>query len=288
VTIPVDVSVLFFVTDGVSTTFNLTGEDGPLYFYQPSDLIAAHITADGVTLTRLHYNTDFAIGGSGRDGTGQLTTQAVDALPAGTLTVWRNTDVVQPERYLENDSFPSATHNNAQDRGRLIDQDIARRVALCFNAPNYETAPPPVPRIALRKGRFAVFDASNGDMVASDFTVADLLNWITQLQNGEGGGGGATPGLHPRKITVLDPSVTITLADHLDTIFIDMSDMVANRDIVFNPVTCSGVDVLIRRKSTKANPYTITVNGSLDMQLGNEGWMRLKSDGTTIDVSERG
>lgn len=255
-TIPVNVSGLMFATNGATKAFNLTSEDGALYFYLPSDLTAAWVSADGLTVIRLHYNNDFSVGGNGRDGTGVLTTLADDALAdGGTLTIWRGTGVIQPENYLENDSFPSGTHNNAQDRGRLIDQDLARAIALCFGVPNYETAPAPVPRRAQRLDRLALFDAETGDMTVTDITWTELL---TMLANGAGNGG--VPRGY-RNITGDIPGTQHILpTDHFKSIYID--NALGDVPFTFDAAACDGVITTLYRADSEENPHTTTMNGT--------------------------
>lgn len=129
-TIPNQVSSVMLATDGVTKVFALTGAGGALYFLAGSDLRATYKNAAG-NVTNLVNGTDFTITGDGTAGAGSLTTTASSAYAdIGAIQVWRATPITQPETYNENDGFPAATHNRAQDRGRLIDQDIARVASL--------------------------------------------------------------------------------------------------------------------------------------------------------------
>jgi hypothetical protein len=119
-----------YQTDGATTAFALTG----LYFMDGGDIRAALVDNAAGTVTDLVNAVDFTVTGDGRSAQGSLTLAPAKA--AGfTLRIWCDTDIVQPEQYIENDGFPAATHERAQDRGRMIDRDLARRIDRCLTLP---------------------------------------------------------------------------------------------------------------------------------------------------------
>ncbi len=167
-TVAVDVAELDLATDGVTKVFNLTGEDGAMALMSPSDLRVWFVDADGVA-TELTYTIDFSIAGDYRNGAGTLTTLAVAAYEdGGRLAIRRNTPRTQPEAWADNDGFAAATMQNAQDRGRLIDQDTAMRDKRALTAPLYEDWAGVLPNKSARLGKVLSFDPVTGEPTVED------------------------------------------------------------------------------------------------------------------------
>lgn len=182
----VDVATVGLNTDGATKTFNLTGEDGALFFYAANHLQVWFVAADG-TASELAYPADFTIAGNGRTGTGTLTTTAADALAAGgVLVVNRITERTQPEVWGENDGFSGATMTNAQDRGRMIDQDNARDLAKTLRAQPYDGLLDALPSLAQRQnggdGSILVFDGETGQPRIADKTAAQLETYLADSE----------------------------------------------------------------------------------------------------------
>jgi hypothetical protein len=169
VTVAVDVAELDLATDGITKAFNLTGPSGALILMSVADLAVWFVDATGAA-TQLAAGADYAITGDVRAGLGVLTTLAADAYAAGgKLAVRRTTPRIQPEAWAENDGFSAKLMQNVQDRGRLIDQDLAAMGARAIRAPASETSPDLIlPSKAERLGKVLSFDAVTGDPTVSD------------------------------------------------------------------------------------------------------------------------
>lgn len=176
------VSELVFETDGETTDFPLTNEVGALYFMQGADLRAA-FTPSGGDAQALAFGSDFTVSGDGRTGTGVLgITPALAS--GGALRIWRATPIVQPEHYNENDGFPAKTHESAQDRGRLIDQDLARKLSRAVTVPDTEEPNNLVfPAEAVRAGKVAGY-ALDGQLAVAHSTLAQLDAALDALATG--------------------------------------------------------------------------------------------------------
>lgn len=166
------VAELSFVTNGATTTFGLSNEDGSLYFMSAADIRAAHVSAAGV-VTDLANGSDFDVTGDGRTGDGELETAV--ALATGNLRIWCETPAVQPESYQEDDGFPAATHERAQDRHAMQGRDVRRAIAY---APHFPYADGPLiiteyVAAADRAGKLAAFD-DDGGVTVSTRTLAEI------------------------------------------------------------------------------------------------------------------
>jgi len=180
-TVAVDVAELDLATDGVTKIFNLTGEDGAMALMSPSDLKVWFVDADGAA-TALTYAVDYTVTGSYRTGGGVLTTTAADAYAdGGKLAIRRNTPRTQPEAWADNDGFAAATMQNAQDRGRLIDQDVGAVSARSLRVPLYEDAAAELPAKSARSGKIGVWD-DEGDFTNSVKTAEQLETYLTDSE----------------------------------------------------------------------------------------------------------
>lgn len=168
------INELTFATNGATTAFGLSGMSGALYFMAADDIHAVYTTAAGAQ-SLLGNGSGFTVSGDGRTGSGTLTTTGT--LAAGSLRIWCDTPIVQPEQYTENAGFPAATHETAQDRGRMIDRDIYRRLGRAVRLSDFDALTDmTLPVLAARRNKVAVFNNS-GRIVNSalDASVLDDL-----------------------------------------------------------------------------------------------------------------
>lgn len=145
-----------YVEDGATVAFPV-----PFRFKSASDLVVERI-ADGVAV-RLVLGADYLVTGGVTDAGGTLTRAA--ATDGATLRITRRTARSQPMVYSTNDRFPAKSHEEALDRGILIDQEQDDRLAdiagRSLMLPLGELAAV-LPPAALRAGRVMMFDPGSG------------------------------------------------------------------------------------------------------------------------------
>lgn len=170
------VSDLSYDTDGASTVFSLAN----LYFMQGADIRASWQPAGG-DYADLENGHDFNISGDGRTGGGSLTTTTARAA-GGKLHIWCATPIGQPEQYGEGDSFPSATHERAQDRDAMQARDILRQVLHAIRAPDNE-APGNwvVGTKSARANKVLSFD-DQGNLTTDNLSLAGALAVLANAQ----------------------------------------------------------------------------------------------------------
>lgn len=108
-------ATISYLEDGVSTVFAV-----PYRFKAPADLVVERIAA-GVAV-RLTLGIDYAVTGGETDAGGTLTRTA--ATNGSMLRITRSTPRTQPMDYTTGDRFPAESHEQALDRGILIDQEL--------------------------------------------------------------------------------------------------------------------------------------------------------------------
>ncbi len=70
---------------------------------------------------QLNYPADYSVTGAGQEAGGEILLTA-DALVGERITILRNIDDTQPQRYAELGKFPSVSHENALDRRTMVSQ----------------------------------------------------------------------------------------------------------------------------------------------------------------------
>jgi hypothetical protein len=108
----------------VGNASTVTAYQIPFYFPENSDLVVVVTTQAGVDTT-LTLSTDYTVTGAGNEAGGSLTTVA--AVPStSTVTIYREIELLQEVELIENGDLPSATLEQALDRGVMISQQIER------------------------------------------------------------------------------------------------------------------------------------------------------------------
>lgn len=141
--------------NGVTTAFN-----GP-YVLQAEDL---KVYVDG----ELVDDADYTVGDVGNEAGTTVTFDSAPTSETNGVVIIRDPELIQPAVYTEGGSFPAATHEAEQDRGRMIDQTLAHRVARSLRVPDHESAIPELPAAGDRAGLIPAFnsDGSDFDMIA--------------------------------------------------------------------------------------------------------------------------
>ena len=142
-------------------------------FLDQTHLQVVQTSATGVetTLTLLTQYTVLGAGGS--SGTVTLVT----ALPVGQfLTILRNVPITQLTDYVQSDSFPAQSHEDALDKGIMIAQQQAAALVGTLRVPETATTLPALPPASARASQLLGFDSS-GNPVA----VAAVSGSATQL-----------------------------------------------------------------------------------------------------------
>jgi hypothetical protein len=110
-----------------------SGTTGPFDFdfkvYRTSDLLVQKLLIATEVVTDLTETTDYTVA-LDVDGTGSVTTVAVVA-STYKLIITRSLPITQEITYVENDKFPSATHEEGLDRGVMIDQQLQEQIDRC-------------------------------------------------------------------------------------------------------------------------------------------------------------
>ena len=119
-----------FVGDGATLVFAYT-----FRIFADADL---EVTIQDTSVTpqteiTLVLNTDYTVSGADNPSGGNVTlllTGQLSSAPIVTdnITIRRNLPFTQPTDYVENDPFPADSHEDALDRGTMIDQQIQEEV----------------------------------------------------------------------------------------------------------------------------------------------------------------
>lgn len=150
-----------YAGDGTTTTFAV-----PFQFFGADELLV--ISKDAYSnSTVLVRGTDYSVTG-GLGAAGSVTTTSPPA--AGTmLYLVRSTTRTQQAHYAEGGPFPSSTHETALDRLVAETQEAWEAIGRCARAPTGEAAVAPIPPLALRVNKVAMWDA-NGDWLGGGIT----------------------------------------------------------------------------------------------------------------------
>lgn len=135
------------------------------------------VQATGLVQNTLTLNVDYTVTGAGASAGGTVTLTTV--LPFGqTLTINRNVPITQLTDYVQSDSFPAQSHEDALDKLTMIDQQLAASINGAIRVPETVSTLPALPPAAARAGLSLVFDAFGNP------TVAAALPTGTQFQFG--------------------------------------------------------------------------------------------------------
>ena len=114
-----------------------TGTTGPFDFdfrvYATSDLLVQKLVIATEVISTLTETTDYVVTVD-EDGTGYITTVAA-VTSTYKLIISRVLPLTQEVTYVENDKFPAATHEEALDRSRMIDQQLQEQIDRCVKVP---------------------------------------------------------------------------------------------------------------------------------------------------------
>lgn len=166
-TIPANVAKLQIAYPGGTTAIPLSGGDGALYAAAASDLVVTCLLSDGSAVPWV-YGTDYSITGDITVGAASLVPSGAQA--AGTLTVRRQTPLVQQFTWNEGDGNPSARFGSAEDYDRLIDQEAYERLARAIVIPEYLELTPntDLPVEFFQGGQMLAWDPVNGKLTTQD------------------------------------------------------------------------------------------------------------------------
>ena len=140
--------------------------------------------------TTLTISTDYTVSGAGAPtGTVTLTT----ALAVGEkLTIIRNVPATQEVDYVQNDSFPAESHEQALDKLTMISQQVSESMGRSIRIPASDGFNPrELPAAASRALSLLGFD-SGGDVIAvvpSSGSAADVLIQLADSTDALKGGG---------------------------------------------------------------------------------------------------
>jgi len=116
-----------FVGDGATLIFSYT-----FRIFADADLLVTiqDTSVSPQTEITLVLTSDYTVAGAGDASGGTITlllTGQLSSAPSATdnITIQRNLPITQPTDYVENDPFPATSHEDALDRGRMID--------VCYN-----------------------------------------------------------------------------------------------------------------------------------------------------------
>lgn len=123
-----------------------SGTTGPFDFdfrvYKSSDLLVQKYTIASGILTDLTETTDYVVT-LDIDYTGYVTTTSV-VTSAYKLIITRSLPITQEITYVENDKFPSTSHEEGLDRGIMIDQQLQEQLDRCVKVTPGSTTDPDV------------------------------------------------------------------------------------------------------------------------------------------------
>lgn len=140
------------------------------------------------TETQMTYTTHFSVTDAGQDSGGSvILTAAATALTGyavnSVLRLQRETDFTQETDYVENDTFPAQTHEDALDKVTMMAQQLSRTNSkyLWIDEEFSTTTITTVERVA---GKYLKWNAS-GSGVAAETIISDSLNsyWASLTSN---------------------------------------------------------------------------------------------------------
>lgn len=157
-------------------------------FLDNSHLSVIQTSAAGVE-TELVLGVDFTATGAGA-ATGSVTTTI--AVPFGdTLTVLRDVPLTQLTDYVQSDSFPAQSHEDALDKLTMIAQQQGALLIGVLRVPESSTSLPLLPPISSRALHLLGFDASGNPIAVApvDGSAASLATDLTSASSLSKGAG---------------------------------------------------------------------------------------------------
>lgn len=122
-------SKIVYTGNGVASVFPF-----PFKIFAASDLVVTEITIATGAQVVYALTTDYTVAGVGVEGGGSITLVA-GALPATKkIVIQRVLPYTQTVDYLANDPFPAETHEQALDRGVMLEQQLKETLDRCIKA----------------------------------------------------------------------------------------------------------------------------------------------------------
>jgi hypothetical protein len=176
------VSSVSYSTDGVTTgPFTV-----PFYFLENTDLVVQSTV--GTTLT-LVLGRDYAVTGAGDPAGGSVTTTV--AMPAGTLTIYRDPPIIQPAAYSDHGRFPAASHEKALDRRTMVEQRLKQRADDLTTRIAAAEARIPAVQVIRAENWPNIFTYITSDAVINDIATRQVVDHTAEIQaamNAKGAG----------------------------------------------------------------------------------------------------
>lgn len=152
--------IVDYLEDGVTRTHAV-----PFKFRQADDLIVERVNLIAGTIVRLARGAEYTVTGAGNPNGGAI--MKVDGGGTATLLrIRRFTARLQPMNYEANDTFPAESHEDALDRGIMIDQEqeatladlLTRALLMPVGSRGYA-----LPGAIARRGQVLGFNLITGD-----------------------------------------------------------------------------------------------------------------------------
>ena len=143
--------------------------------FADADLLVILTDTSGVETVKT-LTTHYTVSGAGTDSGGNVTFTSGNTPGTGVIvTILRNTAITQSTDYVENDTFPAASHETALDRLTAIDQHQQDRIDRSLKAPDSEASgySMTLPAKASRLGTVLGFNATSGNPEAGP-KIADV------------------------------------------------------------------------------------------------------------------
>ena len=118
-------SKVIYVGDGATLVFAY-----PFKIFAEADLVVSDYNVSTTSTTVLTLNTDYLVSGVGLTAGGNVTLSgSYTSLPTGSkLVIQREMPLTQLVDYVENDSFPAETHEDALDKITMVCQQLQEQV----------------------------------------------------------------------------------------------------------------------------------------------------------------
>lgn len=127
-------------------------------FLEDAHLVVTRRDTSTLVETRLALNVDFTVSGAGSPFGGWVTLAA--ALAVGQeLTIVRDVPITQLADYVESDSFPANSHEDALDKLTMIAQQLSQGVRRSIRVPETSADLQSLPSAVDRAGRLVGFDS---------------------------------------------------------------------------------------------------------------------------------
>ena len=177
-TVSVTTTVQQYTGTGANTVLNTV-----FPFFVSSDIVVTQrVTATGVD-TQMVLGTHYTVsGGSAAGATGTVTPKkgSTDFTTAMTWTIRRSLPLTQGLDYVENDSFPAASHESGLDRLTLQSQDRSAIIDRSLRFPEADSTAliSELPSAVARASKVLAFDSA-GSPIASPMDDQSLLTVLT-------------------------------------------------------------------------------------------------------------